>query len=184
MDETPIRIADYDPTWADRFEAERDRLGTWIGDYVSRLEHVGSTSVPGLAAKPIVDITAVVSDVAGLWGDLDKLSAALGYELSHVPGDWLFVQRTDADGQAYNLHLIERSSEQWRHDLRFREYLRARPAVRDEYEAVKREAAAANRDDIDAYNAAKAEYCESIVERALDADDISVPPRDGDEDET
>lgn len=174
MDETPIRIVEHDPEWAARFEEERKRLGPWIGEYTDRIEHVGSTAVPGLAAKPIIDVTAVVTDVESLWGDLDKLKAVLGYELSHVPADWLFLQRIDDASQGYNLHLIERSSEHWKHDLLFREYLRANPAVSDEYEAVKREAAAANRNDIDGYNAAKGEFCDSVLERALADDSIDV----------
>lgn len=175
MDETPIEIADYDPEWPDRFEHERDRLEAVVDDYAARIEHVGSTSVPGLAAKPIIDVTAVVSDLRGLYGDLDRLAAGFGYELSHVPGDWLFLQRRDDDGQAYNLHLIPESDDQWKDDLRFREYLRANPDVREEYAAVKRSAAAEHPDDIDAYNAAKADCCASILERAREYDSIPTP---------
>ncbi|WP_432419305.1 GrpB family protein [Halobacterium wangiae] len=95
MDETPIEVVSYDPEWRDRFDAERDRLRPWLDDFTTRIEHVGSTSVPGLAAKPVVDALAVVDDLPGLWGDVDKLHAALGYELSHLPRDWLFLQRAD-----------------------------------------------------------------------------------------
>jgi len=102
MDETPIEIVEYDPEWPERFDAERDRLAPWIGEYTARIEHVGRPSVPGLTAKPIVDVTAVVSDLPGLWGTLDKLTAGFGYDVSHVPGDWLLLQRVDGDGQAYN----------------------------------------------------------------------------------
>ena len=175
MDETPIRIVEHDPEWATRFEDERKRLEACIGEYTDRIEHVGSTSVPGLGAKPIIDVTAVVTDIEGLWGDLDKLKAVFGYELSHIPADWLFLQGTGDAGQQYNLHLIRRSSEHWKHDILFREYLRANPNVRDEYEAVKREAAAAHRNDINGYNAAKNEFCDSVLERALADDSIGVP---------
>lgn len=178
MDETPIEIVEYDPAWPVRFDAERERLELVLEPYTARMEHVGSTAVPGLGAKPIVDVTAVVTDVAGLYGDLDKLAAGFGYELSHVPGDWLLLQREADDGQAYNLHLIRASSDQWTDDLRFREYLRANPDVRDEYEAVKREAAAAHSNDIDAYNEAKGEFCATILERARADESVTVTPAD------
>lgn len=179
MDETPITIAEYDPEWVTRFEEERERVLKVLSDYTARIEHVGSTSVRGLGAKPIIDITAVVTDIDGLWSDIDKLAAGFGYGLSHVPGDWLLVQRTDDTGQMYNLHLIRESSDQWRSDLLFREYLRANPGVRDEYETVKREAATSHPNDIDAYNQAKADFCQSVVERARDDDSIQVPENDG-----
>lgn len=177
MDETPIEIVEYDPEWAAAFDAERDRLTGLIGEYTSRIEHVGSTSVRGLGAKPIVDVTAVVTDPGGLLGDLDALNAALGYELSHIPSDWLMLQRADDADQLYNLHLVEETNGAWRDDLLFREYLRSNPDERDEYEARKREAAAANRHDINGYNAAKADICRSILERARADDSTTVPDR-------
>ena len=177
MDETPITIAEYDPEWATLFGQEQEQLQPWLGEYTARIEHVGSTAVPGLKAKPIIDITAVVTDVAGLWGDVDKLNAVLGYELSHIPSDHLFLQRTDAAGQLYNLHLIRDSNGVWESDLLFREYLRANPDVRDEYGRVKREAAEAHPNNIAAYNNAKADFIESLLEQARADDSIQIPDR-------
>ncbi|WP_128476957.1 GrpB family protein [Halorussus pelagicus] len=175
MDETPITICDYDPTWAETFKTERGRLETFLDAHTSRIEHIGSTAVEGLGAKPVIDTVAVVTDLPGIWGDLDKLATFYGYELSHIPTDWLFLQRTDDSGQLYNLHLIRESDDQWKDDLLFREYLRANPDVCDEYEAVKREAAESHSDDIDAYNAAKDEFCRSVLSRAKSDDSVTVP---------
>ncbi|RYJ14256.1 GrpB family protein [Halogeometricum borinquense] len=175
MDETPITIAEYNPEWPDIFERERQRLASVLDEYTARIEHIGSTSVPGLAAKPIIDITAVVTDIDGCWGDLDKLSAVFGYELSSIPSDWLFVQRTDESGQLYNLHLISAADDQWKQDLLFREYLRTYPDVRDEYASVKRSAAESNPNDITAYTYSKNEFCQSVLERARADDTIEVP---------
>lgn len=177
MDETPIRVVEYNPDWADQFEVERRRLERVLTEYTARIEHIGSTSVEGLSAKPIVDITAVVTDVNGLWGDLDKLSAGFGYRLSHIPTDWLFLQRTDDSGDSYNLHLIRETNDQWKDDLLFREYLRANPDVRDEYATVKREAAESHPNSIDEYNAAKGDFCSSVLERAKADDSIEIPDR-------
>ena len=175
MDETPISIVEYNPEWPELFDEERKRLQVWIDDFTARIEHVGSTSVPGLGAKPIIDITAVVTDVDGLWGNLDKLSAAFGYELSHIPGEHLLLQRTDITDQMYNLHLIRNSNNLWKTDLLFREYLRANPDVRDDYEAVKRQAAKDHPTNIDAYNEAKGDFMEFVLEQALADDSNEVP---------
>jgi GrpB-like predicted nucleotidyltransferase (UPF0157 family) len=174
MDETPITIDEYDPRWQTLFEQEQRRLQTWIGEYTGRIEHVGSTAVPGLGAKPIIDITAVVTDLGGLWGDLDKLKAALGYELSHIPSQHLYLQRLDETDQMYNLHLIRESNELWRTDLLFREFLRANPDTRAEYEAIKREAAEAHPNDLSAYNRSKRAFIESVVERARADDSTEI----------
>lgn len=175
MDETPIEIVDYDPEWSNRFQSERDRIAPIIGDYTTRIDHIGSTSVPELAAKPIVDCMAVVTDSTGLLGNIDHLSTWYNYELSHVPGDWLLLQREDDDGQAYNLHLIPESCKEWQRNLLFREYLRTDPEARDEYESVKREAAAAHPEDIDSYNRAKSDCLQSILKDARADDSITVP---------
>lgn len=175
MDETPIKIVEYDPDWADQFEAERRQLDRVLSEYTARIEHIGSTSVEGLSGKPIIDITAVVTDVNGLWGNLDKLSAGFGYQLSHIPTDWLFLLRTGDSGDSYNLHLIRETNDQWKNDLLFREYLRANPDVREEYATVKREAAESHPTDIDEYNAAKDDFCASVLERAKADDSIEIP---------
>jgi GrpB-like predicted nucleotidyltransferase (UPF0157 family) len=175
MDETPIEIVDHRSEWRDRFQAERDRIAPLIEEFAIRIDHVGSTAVPGLAAKPIVDCMAVVGDSEGLLGNVDHLSTWFGYEISHVPGDWLLLQREDDDGQAYNLHLIPESCSAWRRNLRFRDYLRTHPEARGEYESVKREAAAAHPENIDGYNEAKSECVQSILEDARADDSITVP---------
>ncbi|WP_436907673.1 GrpB family protein [Halosimplex marinum] len=180
MDETPIEIVDHDPAWSDRFRAERDRIGPLVEEYATRIDHIGSTSVPGLAAKPIVDCMAVVGDSDGLVGNVDRLSTWFGYEISHVPGDWLLLQREDDDGQAYNLHLIPESREEWQRNLRFREYLRRYPEARAEYESVKREAAAAHPENIDGYNDAKSDCVQSILEDARADESVTVPEANAD----
>lgn len=175
MDETPIEIVDHDSEWRDRFQTERNRITPILEDCTTRIDHIGSTSVPELAAKPIIDCMAVVSDAEGMLGNVDHLSTWFGYEISHVPGDWLLLQREDEDAQAFNLHLIPESCEEWRRNLRFREYLRDTPEARERYESVKREAAAAHPEDIDSYNSAKSDCLQSILEDARADDSVTVP---------
>jgi GrpB-like predicted nucleotidyltransferase (UPF0157 family) len=186
MDETPIRVVEYNPDWPDQFASEWQRLNKILNEYTTRIEHIGSTSVEGLSAKPIIDITAVVTDVKGLWGDLDKLSAGFGYQLSHIPTDWAFLQCTGDTGQyrtgdfnqSYNLHLILESNDQWKNDILFREYLRANPDVRDEYATVKQEAAESHPNSIDEYNATKNDFCASVLERAKADNSVKVPDKE------
>lgn len=179
MDETPIELVEYDPEWRNCFRAERDRIVPVIEDYTTRIDHIGSTSVPELAAKPIIDCMAVVSDSEGLLGSIDHLSTWFDYELSHIPGDWLLLQRED-DDQAYNLHLIPESCEEWKRNLLFREYLRTYPEARNEYESVKREAAAAHTENLRGYNDAKADCLQSILTDARADESITVPKTDED----
>lgn len=174
----PIKVVEYNPNWPNQFKSERQRLTTVLNEYTARIEHIGSTAVEGLRAKPIIDITAVVTDLNGLWGDIDKLSAGFGYELSHIPSNWLFLQRTEDSGQSYNLHLIKESSNQWKDDLLFREYLRSYPDVRNEYATVKQEAAESHPNNITEYNAAKNDFCASVLERAKDDDSIQISTRE------
>ena len=152
-----IEVVDYDPEWPRTFEAEAERLRAGLGDVAVRIEHVGSTSVPGLAAKPNVDIQVSVSDVY----DRDAyfpLLFALGYE--HVPDpefrDYPFFGWPSAKApRTFNLHVCQAGTEMEQRHLRFRDHLRSDPVDRDEYAALKRRLALECGNDIEAYVAAK-----------------------------
>jgi len=153
----PIEVVDYDPEWPERFAAEEARLREALGDEAVRIEHVGSTSVPGLAAKPNVDIQVSVPDVY----DRDAyfpLLFRLGYE--HVPDtefvDYPFFGWPSAKApRTFNLHVCQAGSENERRHLAFRDHLRSDPVARDEYAALKRRLALELGNDIEAYVAAK-----------------------------
>ena len=130
-------VVPYDPEWAGRFEAERtileETLGRWLdGD----IEHVGSTSVPGLSAKPVIDMIAPVRDLEAARSAFGPLSA-LGYQhRDHRPKAHAFCKPASADWweQTHHLHLAERASDIWRERLAFRDALRADPALAAQYE--------------------------------------------------
>ena len=153
----PIEVVDYDPEWPTMFEAEAARLREALGDVAVRIEHVGSTSVPGLAAKPNVDIQVSVPDVH----DRDAYAgplAAIGYE--HVPDpqfpDYPFFGWPSARApRTFNLHVCQSGTEMERRHLAFRDRLRSDPAARVEYAALKRELALKHGNDIEGYNADK-----------------------------
>ena len=157
----------YDSTWPLEFESEAARIERACDELPIRLEHIGSTSIAGLAAKPVIDILAGrPSNVSG-----EKYVAAfkqLGYEHKGafgIPGRNSFrkgVPRT------HHVHLVSWSSELWSDHLLFRDYLRAHPEIAREYETIKRELATMYFQDKEQYTDAKGPFVRSIVRRARD----------------
>ena len=146
-----IVVADYDPAWAQAFAAERERLRPAVGE--APLEHIGSTAVPGLPAKPIIDMVAGVEDPAACISPLLEH----GYERAEWGdfGERLFLRRRSADGSVtHHLSLTTVGSSYWDDHLAFRDALRASPELCERYATLKRDQAAAH-EDIDAYTRAK-----------------------------
>ena len=169
MTSPTIRIVPYDRTWPLEFSAEADRIERACAGLQTRLEHIGSTSVPGLAAKPVIDI------LAGRPGNVsgNAYVAAfkqLGYEHKGafgIPGRNYFRKGTP---RTHHVHLVSWSSELWRDHLLFRDYLRTHPLIAREYETIKRELAAMYVNDREQYTDAKGPFIRSIVRRALESD--------------
>lgn len=170
MGEIRIEIVEYDPAWPVRFEREATRMREILGDNVVSIEHVGSTSVPGLAAKPIVDVCPVVSDMDDGETCAELLQRSGYYRSEKDRGDdWIELGRTADDGQEFNVHVRPRDSEAVRKYLLLREYLRDHPRARDEYARVKRTAAERYPRDISKYTREKSAVIESIVQKAREA---------------
>ncbi len=169
MPEYTIEIVDYDPAWPKLFEREAERMRAVVGDHVVSIEHVGSTSVPGLPAKPIVDICPVVDDMetARIVSDLlDEADWPLARERGDKP--WIEHERVTESGQEYNVHVRPRDAAVENY-LIFREYLRDHAAIRDEYARVKRAAAEKHPHDVERYTEAKSDVVERAKERAREA---------------
>jgi GrpB-like predicted nucleotidyltransferase (UPF0157 family) len=158
-----IAIVDYDPRWPARYEQERARIAQALGPLALAIEHVGSTSVAGLAAKPIVDVLVVVAESGD---DDDALRAPLeqaGYELRvREPGHRMF--RTHA--RDVHVHLWGSGDPEIARTLAFRDRLRACAADRAEYEQLKRELARRQWSDMNEYAEAKTPLIEAIIARA------------------
>lgn len=149
-----IVISDYDPVWVTRFEAERDLIYRTCGrDAFVRIEHMGSTAVPGLAAKPIIDLMpglrslddapALIPLLGSIGYDYEPAFERPSPELSDPGMPERRYFRKDLDGaRAFHMHMVEVGSEFWVRHLRFRNYLRAEPGAAREYEALKRAVAA------------------------------------------
>ncbi|MFN0093408.1 MAG: GrpB family protein [Dehalococcoidia bacterium] len=171
-----IIVVDYDPAWPARFEALAKRLEPALDGVVVAVEHVGSTSVPGLAAKPIIDLDIVVrDDDAAVTATIAAL-ATLGY--AHrgdlgIPGREAF--RAPAGGQAHHLYVCREGCPSLRNHLAVREHLRAHPATAAAYGALKKALAARHPDDIDAYIAGKAPLLLAILAKSgFDEDELAA----------
>lgn len=164
-----VEIEDHREAWHREYEAEVERLQSIAGDRLRDFEHVGSTAVRGLAAKPVIDLAAVVADL-DVARELVPVLEDAGYEHRPDTGvpDRVFLAKGPRAERTHYLSLAERDSEYLREALAFRDHLRENPETRREYEALKRELAAANPEDRAAYTEAKSEFVERVLARALD----------------
>src|SRR5690242_15172207 len=136
-----IEILDYDPEWPRLYEREEARIRSILGDRVVRIEHVGSTSVPGLAAKPIVDVALEVPDSSDEPGYAAELEAG-GYVLRIREPEWYEHRVFKGPDTNVNLHVFTAGCEEFDRMVLFRDRLRAHPDELELYEAAKRELAA------------------------------------------
>lgn len=160
-----IIIVDYDPTWPTRFQELRDRVTAVLGELIVVIEHVGSTSIPGCAAKPIIDLDVVISSMTDLPQVIARL-ATLGYVHEgdlEVPGREAFAASPDTP--PHHLYVCSSQSEEYHRHLLFRDYLRAHPEEVQTYLALKQRLAQQFRDDRDAYSKAKNEFIGRILQR-------------------
>lgn len=163
-------LSDYDAAWPAWFEGEASRLRDALGDLAVRIEHVGSTSVPGLAAKPVIDVQVSVRSLIPRSPIVEPLKAS-GYEHSIDPIEpqhEFFSRGYDGDGpQKANVHVCEVGSAWERRHLAFRDELRRDPRATAEYAALKRRLADEHPRDISGYVDGKTEFIRSIEARAL-----------------
>jgi len=161
----PIQIVDYDPEWPRLFEREAERIQTALGDRVLLIEHVGSTSVPGLAAKPRIDILLVVADSADESTYVPALEAA-GYVLRIREPDWYEHRVFKGPDMDVNLHVFSRDCPEIERMLLFRDWLRSNASDRQLYERTKRELARKDWKYTQNYADAKTSVVEEIIARA------------------
>lgn len=173
--EDPIEIVSSRcEEWCEQFEAERDRVydvltANSIADHVERIEHIGSTAVPDLAAKDIVDLDIVVTDESVT--DISRvLKAELGGDRIENTDKWHPVFRAH-DGQRFNDHVFAVSSEKWKLSVVTRDVLRAHPPLRTEYEQLKHELVSEH-DDLMAYSKGKTTFVMRVLKTAREDDDL------------
>ena len=171
-----VAIAPYDPAWPESFRREKAHLLSCLpSDLIRRIEHFGSTAVPGLAAKPIVDLLVEVTDLEATRARVAPVLEAQGYDYFWRPthGDdgppfyaW-FIKRDPRTGaRTHHIHMVEAGfAEHWDR-LLFRDYLREHPEVAGEYERLKRELASASSHDRVSYTSGKTAFVQRVTARA------------------
>jgi GrpB-like predicted nucleotidyltransferase (UPF0157 family) len=160
-----ITIRDYDPIWAMLYQAERARIAAALRDIVVDIEHAGSTAVPGLDAKPIVDIMVCVGRLPIAAEPIAALNG-LGYEHlgeSGIPGRLYFRKR---GGSSFNLFIVQQDSSLWDDNLLFRDYLQAHPDEARRYGTMKRRLACEEGHSLLLYSDRKARFISQTLERA------------------
>ena len=161
----PIVLADYDEHWPVRFEREAQRIRAALGVRTLLLEHAGSTSVPGLAAKPIIDIVLAVPDSTDEEAYVPPLEAQ-GYALRIREPDWYEHRLLWKEDPRVNLHVFSEGCVEIERMLAFRDHLRVNDADRQLYERTKRELAAREWAYVQDYADAKSDVVEEIILRA------------------
>ena len=165
LEQTPIVLVDHDPAWAVRFREHAARIRAALGERALLVEHIGSTSVPGLSAKPIIDVLLVVADSADEAAYLPALEAA-GYELRIREPEFHEHRMLRTPARDLHLHVFPAGSCEIERYLLLRERLRHEPRERELYEKTKRDLAAREWPTMSHYADAKGAVIEAILVRA------------------
>lgn len=161
----PIQIFDYDHNWPTAYDRERAALSEAFGPYALDIQHVGSTSVPGLAAKPIIDIGVAIRKYP-LPDSIVQAVTNLSYEHKGeygVPHRHYFRKGTP---RTHHIHALELDGEEWVNHILFRDYLRAHPDQARRYETLKRNLASRYAHDRETYTDSKAPFIKDILDKA------------------
>ena len=165
-----IVVTDYDPVWPAMFAQERAQLAAALGPLAVTIEHVGSTAVPGLAAKPIIDLLIGARTLVDARARGIAALQALGYtympEYQPFLPDELFFRKGVGGPWTHHVHIMEPTNPRWERWLLFRDYLRAHPETAAAYANLKRSLAAKFGEDIAAYRDAKHQFVERVTEKA------------------
>lgn len=170
LEKGTVHVVAYRPGWNDLFERERLLLQQHIGHLALDIQHVGSTAVPGLDAKPILDIAVAVASVSVVSLCVRPL-CRLGYVDRGDQGGnggHLFVKESSPDIRTHHLHVVATDDPQWRRYLRFRDALRCDEALRTRYSTLKRTLRERFPEDRNAYTAAKCEFVQGVLQRQVE----------------
>lgn len=162
-----VVVEPYDEAWKEDFAAIRDELEAVLNGLVLRIEHVGSTSVEGLSAKPVIDIDVVISD-RSIFPEVVSALESIGY--SHegdlgIPGREAFKYEGKDHLKKHHLYVCAQDAEELKRHIAFRDFLRSDPDAVAEYSRIKEEGARLYPDDIDKYIEHKSPFIESIYKR-------------------
>lgn len=162
-----VQVVPYNPAWPQLFQEEKARLETALGSAARGIEHIGSTSVPGLAAKPIIDIIVAVDSLA-IYKQFIVPLERLGYEFmpERIFDDRVFFPKGPRENRTHHLSLVAKNSAGWYEPIRFRDLLIAHPDRHQAYQKLKEELAEQYSNDRASYTKAKAMFIESVLREA------------------
>jgi GrpB-like predicted nucleotidyltransferase (UPF0157 family) len=167
-----IDMVPHDPQWRQEFQQEAEQITVTLGSAVVTVHHMGSTAIPTVYAKPVIDLLLVVQSVAAL-DEKQPAMEALGYEALGefgIPGRRYFRRNNALGDRTHQVHAFETGSPQITRHLAFRDYIIAHPETAQEYSDLKRELAAQYPNDIEAYMDGKDEFIQEIDRRAARLD--------------
>ncbi len=162
-----IIVVPYDPRWVAHYEAEAETLRNIFGDDLITIHHIGSTSIPYLAAKPVIDIMPLVDDIERVKLYIPQMES-VGYHYrgeNAIPGRQYFVKGPNAH-RTHHVHIYNPSNLEVKQHLDFRDYLRAHPATAQEYGKLKSRLASRFRDDILGYMEGKHQFIQDTIAKA------------------
>lgn len=161
-------LVDYDPRWPAAYAAEKERILAVLGDFVVAIEHYGSTSIPGMRAKPIIDILVGIRTQAE-WIACKAPLESLGYDYAEhagVPDHFIFGRGRDRSERTHLVHVVEYSSTTWRDSLAFSDALRADPVLAAQYQALKEQAIQQVPEGRSAYTDRKGPFVTAVIAAA------------------
>lgn len=161
-------ISDYDPNWVTKFESIKGCVAEIFGNKVQRIEHIGSTSIPGMKAKPLIDVLMVVADIKDLSGETRAMVHA-GYEWgeNYIASNTLIFFRLGPDGEKLeNIHVCESDAPKAKQFIIMRDFFRTFPEKARAYSQLKEANAQKYPDDYPAYRAAKKPFLNEIEKEA------------------
>ena len=164
-----IQVVSHDPTWAEKFEVEAKRIGKTLGEAAARIHHIGSTAIPKIKAKPIIDILLEVTSLEAL-DEKSPMLEASGYEAKGefgIPGRRYFRLDDPGGMRTHQIHAFEMGVANVVRHIAFRDYMRAHPLVAEEYGALKERLAHAYPHDMAAYMDGKDAFVKEHERRAL-----------------
>ena len=161
-----VKVVPYKKKWVDQFEKEKAQILEVCGDKIVAVEHIGSTSVPGLAAKPIIDIAVGVKRLKDAEQLLKPLSK-IGYHFyKQSQRQSLFVAKGPDENRTHYLHAMRYKGAKWNNDQLFRDYLRSHPKEVERYSKLKAKLAKIHPDDRQAYSDDKNTFIKSVISKA------------------
>lgn len=164
------RVVDHDPTWGQKYQIEADRLAAALRSDLIRVHHIGSTSILRIKAKPIIDMLLEITSLEAI-DQKTPVLLELGYEAMGefgIPGRRYFRLNDALGRRTHHVHAFESSTGNVRRHLAFRDYMRAHPAIAEEYSVLKERLASAHPNDMNAYMDGKDAFIKEHERRALD----------------